>query len=115
MSPTDPVVLLSLGISFLLRALQSRCENRNYTIATGLTFIQKYRKASGENSQTNYNLARAFHQIGLYHLAIPLYQKVLDANQGFVRESAHNLAFIYVSVGSPKLAQSLYKKYLSFS
>ena len=37
MAPNDPIILLCLGVSFLLRSVQNRCENRNYTILTVIT------------------------------------------------------------------------------
>jgi hypothetical protein len=40
-------------------------------------FIFEYAKLVGPTQETEYNIARAFHLIGLTHLAIPHYEKVL--------------------------------------
>jgi general transcription factor 3C polypeptide 3 (transcription factor C subunit 4) len=40
-------------------------------------FIFEYAKLVGPNQETEYNIARSFHLIGLTHLAIPHYEKVL--------------------------------------
>lgn len=72
--------------------------------------------------ESDYNLARAFHhfskplqknhiyELGLYHLAIPYYEKVIKNKRQFVREAAYNLSAIYMSVGSPHLAKQVMKE-----
>ena len=84
----------------------------------------------GETSQeANYNVARAFHQCGLNHLAMPYYEKVLkifdlstntdddggfqgdNGNSSLVREAAYNLCNIYIQSGNMSLPRILLRKY----
>ncbi|CAG8746202.1 17691_t:CDS:2, partial [Acaulospora morrowiae] len=75
-----------------------------------------------------YNLGRAFHHIGLTHLAIPHYESALklpsllqvlkqqteeedDDQTDLKKETAYNLSLIYNESGSPGLAALLLKKY----
>jgi hypothetical protein len=48
---------------------------------------------------------------GLSTLAVGYYEKVLAAAE---KEAAYNLALLYVSSGSNEIAQTIYKKHLSF-
>lgn len=69
--------------------------------------------------ETEYNTGRLLHHIGLFHLAVPHYERVLCmARQGIKvgfdmhREAAYNLALIYTLSGSPQLARGLYETHL---
>lgn len=105
----DPCLCLSTGIAHLQRGMQARSENRHEHIMRGFSFIYRYANITGENPETWYNLARAYHQIGLYNLAIPKYEKCIEARASRYKESAYNLGLIYVSIGSNALAQEVYK------
>jgi general transcription factor 3C polypeptide 3 (transcription factor C subunit 4) len=66
----------------------------------------------------HFNIARAYHQIGVTHLAVPYYENVLNwggREEGSVndlaREAAYNLSLIYVCSGGTALARSMLKKY----
>ncbi len=55
--------------------------------------------------------------IGLLHLAIPYYERVLawsESESQLKRETAYNLAIYYSSIGSPALAHELITKHLVF-
>lgn len=73
---------------------------------------------SNESEEANYNIARAFHQIGILDLAIPFYQKVLSTpekssgEESLKREAAYNLSLIYRECGSIELANSVLCEYL---
>ncbi len=65
-------------------------------------------------------MARAYHQLGLVHLALPYYQKVLntvtpaDASaEGLPREAAYNVSLIYRASGNSALAASVMRQYLT--
>ncbi|RKP12963.1 hypothetical protein BJ684DRAFT_10759 [Piptocephalis cylindrospora] len=139
--PADPIVHLSLGISYLSRALQRTTADRQTEVLWGFSYINRYveaRSAEGSSQrpgrkgvwaqETHYNLARAFHHLGLVQLAIPHYEKVLalpsawsDSNSmgddegedptDLSFEAAYNLSLIHQNSGSPLLAASILDKY----
>jgi general transcription factor 3C polypeptide 3 (transcription factor C subunit 4) len=125
--PKDPLVNLCCGVACLHRAMQRTTENRHEQIMQALTFLFQYYELSGQSLEANYNIARALHQIGnkidqhnaigLLHLAIPYYERVLawaESESHLKRETAYNLAIFYSSIGSPALAKGLMTKYLVF-
>ncbi|KND00364.1 transcription factor TFIIIC subunit TFC4 [Spizellomyces punctatus DAOM BR117] len=121
--PNDPLINFSLGLAHLHRGMQRKSDNRHMHIMQGFTFIMRYYELRNENVEASYNVGRAFHQIGLTHLAIPYYEKVLqgsdkgktvDAAQDLKGEAAYNLSMIYVGNGSMGLAEQLLKKYCTF-
>jgi len=77
-APEDPIINLSLGLVHLHRAMQRQADNRHLQIIQGLTFIFRYFKIMKGNQEACYNVARAFHQIGLLYLAVQYYEKVLE-------------------------------------
>ncbi|KAI8368817.1 hypothetical protein EDC96DRAFT_564132 [Choanephora cucurbitarum] len=76
-APKDRLNTLSLGISFLHTAIQRKTDNRHLQIMQGMLFIFEYAKLADHNQESEFNIARAFHMLGLTHLAIPHYEKVL--------------------------------------
>jgi len=68
-------------------------------------------------------LARGVHQLGLAHLAVPLYERCLEgeSSRGDVPtrceganlrwEAAHNLALIYRASGATGLARAVLRKH----
>jgi general transcription factor 3C polypeptide 3 (transcription factor C subunit 4) len=88
---------------------------------------QEYERRRGNLQESSYNLARALHQLGLTHLAVPLYERALAAQpcagqpaiEGLVSEdldmrqaAAHNLALIYRQSGADDLARQVMAKHL---
>jgi tetratricopeptide (TPR) repeat protein len=80
--------------------------------------------AAAARQEACYNVARAFHTVGLGYLARPLYEQVLASSSeagggrttttglgSLHAEAAHNLASIYEHAGSPELARKLYAQY----
>ncbi|KAL7270567.1 transcription factor TFIIIC subunit tfc4 [Rhizina undulata] len=73
-----------------------------------------------EVQEAEYNIGRAYHHLGLTHLAIPFYERVLqisDANNGKLPgdlkwESAYNLQMIYVTSGNVAMAKRVTDQYL---
>ncbi|RDL40531.1 uncharacterized protein BP5553_00510 [Venustampulla echinocandica] len=123
LDPDNPMINLSIGLAYLHHALKRQAENRQYGILQGLTFILRYydaRKKSDlieERLEAHHNLARAYHILGLPHLAIPYYWKVLqehkgDTKENLVIETAYNLQTLYTMSGNPEMAQSVTKEWL---
>ncbi|CAG8688640.1 2099_t:CDS:10, partial [Acaulospora morrowiae] len=126
--PEDPVISLAIGLSYLHRAMQRQTDNRHLQIVQGFTFLYNYAEIRAHNQEAEYNLGRAFHHIGLTHLAIPHYENALklpsllqvlkrkteeeeDDQTDLKKETAYNLSLIYNESGSPGLAALLLKKY----
>ncbi|KAL7416696.1 hypothetical protein BDY24DRAFT_377956 [Mrakia frigida] len=127
MNPVDPLVCLLLAIAYVGRAFQRQCDNRNYCVVTGMTFLDRYRKLhpEGEDAdEVEYNFGTMFHRMGLYYLAINHFKRVLaraektgnawkDDPKSLARETAYNLCLIYGTCGSPHAARDVGRKWLS--
>ncbi|KAJ3053845.1 transcription factor TFIIIC subunit tfc4 [Rhizophlyctis rosea] len=128
LSPDDPLINFSLGVAHLHRGMQRKSDNRHRHIMQAMTFLMRYHEMVGGTPEANFNVGRAFHQIGLTSLAVFHYDKVLAAFDGrdksmevdrsedvvefhFVREAAYNLHLIYASNGSVGLAQLMLRDY----
>ncbi|RCH84161.1 transcription factor TFIIIC subunit tfc4, partial [Rhizopus stolonifer] len=119
-APKDRLNTLSLGISLLHTAIQRKSDDRHMQIVQGMMFIYEYAKLSGHNQESEYNIGRAFHLLGLTHLAVTHYEKVLcmpAPSKAATRQpkpfdkAAYNLHLIYITSGSLSLAQILLQKY----
>jgi general transcription factor 3C polypeptide 3 (transcription factor C subunit 4) len=152
--PQDPLINLCIGVAHVCSALTAIGPERHETVLRGLAFISQYKTlrsadaggggGGGEGAppgtmfrrvpvpraarvaEAEYNLGRAFHQLGLLHLAIPCYERALGALDGAagageptgggavdVRlEAAFNLAQLYRRTGGGALARAISHKYL---
>ncbi|KAK4509384.1 uncharacterized protein ATC70_007735 [Mucor velutinosus] len=77
-APKDRLNTLSLGLSLLHSAITRKSENRHLQIMQGMLFIFEYAKLAKHNQEAEYNIGRAFHLLGLTHLAVPHYEKALS-------------------------------------
>lgn len=149
-APKDPLVCLVTACCCLARITNRQADNRHHLLVQGMGFLTLYRKLRGASALTgedgvkagservsnasleaSYNIGRAFHSIGLLHMAVPQYEAVLrghDINEelaggeetadavaaGFdpYREAAYNLSLIYTINGNGRAARVLYEKYL---
>ena len=92
--------------------------------AQGMAFLSKYRELSTKDPVTleevDYNYGRAFHGLGVAHLAVIHYERVLESvkarmesspdphgvrRESLAMESAHNLMLLYTASGSFKLVK----------
>ncbi|WWC67957.1 uncharacterized protein I206_101876 [Kwoniella pini CBS 10737] len=120
----NPFICLLIAQSFFGRAMNRQSDNRNYQIAQGMAFLTRYRKLSSPDpiiqEEVEYNYGRSFHGIGINHLAINHYEKVLNSiekrmnqsmNSNIIRErslafqSAHNLILLYSTSGNFNLVK----------
>ena len=82
--PDDPLLNLSIGLSYLQLALKNKAENRQLNIQQALAYIFRYRSLRVEagslicDQEAEFNIARAWHMLGLTHLAFPGYRRVLE-------------------------------------
>ena len=128
LDPKNPMIMLSLGLSYIQYALKRQVDNRQYVIMQGIAMVHQYytiRQESPhfeERLEAHYNMARSYHLMGLTNLAIPYYRMVLkgtedeEFKQGmvddFCMDAAYNLQTIYTSAGNMEMAQSVTKKWL---
>lgn len=108
------------------------------TVKCGTEARQSGSSGFFEDQERNYNMGRAYHQIGLVHLAVPYYERVLanfekreisesryssaetsstqlppHARSGLRREAAYNLVQIYKASGSLRVARHIMRKHLT--
>ncbi|OQD84276.1 hypothetical protein PENANT_c013G01216 [Penicillium antarcticum] len=93
----NPAVLLSIGLSFIHHSLKRQAENRHYLIMQGLSFMHEYRRVRerpgsllAEKQEMEFNFARVWHSLGLAHLAIEGYDKVLKLGEQIKKEAQDN-------------------------
>ncbi|KAJ7770629.1 TPR-like protein [Mycena metata] len=124
--PSDPLLCLSLAMSFIGRATQRACDNRHYLVTQGMAFLTSYRQFRQGNANTEeeieYNYGRAFQQIGLHSYAVVHYRKALEIAvakgahsemTSVSKEAAFNLCLIYTMTGATSLVDSIYRDWLS--
>ncbi|KAL3663461.1 hypothetical protein V7S43_011350 [Phytophthora oleae] len=130
--PNDPLTLFCIGLAFLSASMQRTINDRQHTVAKAFAFLQQYESTritapsdiTSEIRQIEawYNIGRAHQQLGLFHLAIPMYERVLrffEQNREvppeylLCRETAYNLSLIYKQSGANDLARYLIAKYLT--
>ncbi|KAF1811400.1 TPR-like protein [Eremomyces bilateralis CBS 781.70] len=130
--PNDPVINLSIASNFFQSSIKRRSDNRHYQILQGMAFMQRYyqiRTAVGapaiHRQEAEFNIGRAFHQFGMWSMAIQAYQKSLeleeevqremaetDSTEEFTKEAAFSLVHIFGLTGNLELAREITEKYL---
>lgn len=80
----NPCVLLSIALCYIHQSLKRQSENRHYQIMQGLSFMEEYRRVREregsllqERQEMEFNYARVWHTLGLNHLAVEGYRRVL--------------------------------------
>ncbi|KAJ6261002.1 hypothetical protein Dda_3667 [Drechslerella dactyloides] len=135
-----PMILFQMALAYLHRAMQRQSENRQYHILQGLVFLNRYykiKRASADwfdRQEAEYNLARAYHQIGLEHYAAEYYEKVVKMSEEWVNpggdeearaeeeqkfesgdlkwEAAYNMQALYHAVGSQEMCRDVVARVL---
>ncbi|KAL0100094.1 hypothetical protein PUN28_019509 [Cardiocondyla obscurior] len=123
-----PSALLALliGVTQLQMACQKMSAKKNQLVIQALAFFKKYTELRGKEGQqeTYYNMARAFHQIGLLPSAIHFYKLVLKEDPGELitqhanlldlrKEAAFNLHLIYLQSENHLLARMYLENYIT--
>ncbi|GJQ15747.1 hypothetical protein GpartN1_g7538.t1 [Galdieria partita] len=127
--PKHPLPCLCIGLQYLFSAMSRRVANRHRTVLEAFTFLFHYsslrkEQCSSHSSQvawmeTKYNIARAFHFLGILHQAAVLYREILymdcsvPVSHDLRREAAYNLAHIYCRSGSVELARDLLRTFVT--
>jgi general transcription factor 3C polypeptide 3 (transcription factor C subunit 4) len=110
--PTDPLINLCVGITFLTLSTSRRCANRHQMVLCGFSFLSNYFEKRQDYEEINYNLGRAYQSLSLFHLAIPHYEKVLLEDGQLKYEAAFNLSLIYKQSGNFTKAGLIINEYL---
>ncbi|XP_020103106.1 general transcription factor 3C polypeptide 3-like isoform X3 [Ananas comosus] len=130
LQPDNPLINLCVGISLINLALGFRLQNKHQCVVQGFAFLYNYLRICDNSQEALYNVARAYHQVGLVTLAAAYYEKVLaikeedhpipklpyegsstrekDLRPGYSnlhREAAYNLHLIYKKSGATDLAR----------
>lgn len=120
----DPLIAFLIGVTLFQIACQKFSVKKDYLVAQGVGFFNIYKKLRGPDGEQEvaYNLGRGYHQLGMLHLAIEQYKKVLklklplaEKNPNLFdlkREAAYNLHLIYKASGSFDLAKMYLYKYI---
>lgn len=78
------MISLSVGLGYIHHALKRQADNRQYLIMQGFACVFDFchsKLASGttdEKREVFFGVARTFHMLGLHHLALEWYRKVIN-------------------------------------
>lgn len=135
--PECPLINLCAGTALINLTLGFRLQNKHQCLAQGLAFLYNNLQLTENSQEALYNIARAYHHVGLVSLAASYYEKVLAACEkdypipkllnensemenmkpGYCdlrREAAYNLHLIYKNSGAFDLARQVLKNHCSF-
>ena len=123
-----------MGLAYLHRGIQRQANNRHILVLQAMTFLFQYyrsnysesgkyaaQEAAAMKQQAEYNIARAFHQLGLFTFAVKYYINALKLSEEFEGglgkrdlkfEAAHNLNLIYCLAENYEAAKVIAEKYL---
>ncbi|KAK2051703.1 RNA polymerase III transcription factor tfiiic [Colletotrichum caudatum] len=123
LDPLNPMISLSVGLGYIHHALKRQADNRQYLIMQGFACVFEFchSKLSGtleERREAYFGVARTFHMLGLHHLALEWYQRVLTSegseilergdphdnpsNRDVILSAAYNEYTLFISSGSAK-------------
>ena len=121
----NPMIKLSLALGYIHWAFKRQAENRHQILMQGVAFLMEYydsRQTSGNCSQkqeAEYNVGRAYHMLGLVHLAIPYYERCLalssevdtkygtQRTENFAKEAAFALQSHWAASGITERAREV--------
>ncbi|KAF6148371.1 hypothetical protein GIB67_025590 [Kingdonia uniflora] len=131
LQPDNPLINLCVGTALINLSLGLRIQNRNRCFSQGFAFLYNNLRLCKNSQEAVYNIARAYHHVGLVTLAASYYEKVLatpekdylipmflneDSSDPEIlkpvtcnlrREAAHNLHLIYKESGALDLARQV--------
>ncbi|XP_020295500.1 general transcription factor 3C polypeptide 3 [Pseudomyrmex gracilis] len=123
-----PSALLALliGVTQMQMACQRIASKKTPLVIQAFAFLKKYAELRGKEGEqeANYNIARAFHQLGLLPSAINFYKLVLDEEPSDLvkqhanlldlrKEAAFNLHLIYLQSDNHLLARTYLENYIT--
>ncbi|KAK2739217.1 bifunctional purine biosynthetic protein [Colletotrichum kahawae] len=86
LDPLNPMISLSVGLGYIHHALKRQADNRQYLIMQGFACVfefchSKLMGTPDERREAFFGVGRTFHMLGLHHLALEWYRKVLGPEQ----------------------------------
>ena len=127
MENENAVLNLSIGLAYLHHAFKRQSDNRHHLILQGFSFLYNYYQARQDaqspslKQEADYNMGRAYHIIGLAHLAIPFYEQCLTSqnqrgidslSRQFRREAALALQNLWAASGGTQKAKIITDRWL---
>lgn len=124
------MIKLPLALGYLHYALKRQADNRHHILTQGLALLLEYyddrvrSSSASERQEAEYNVARAYHLLGLTHLAIPYYERCLDLStavqtgslncqgENFAFEAAVNLQSLWAASRNTEKAREVTEKWL---
>lgn len=124
------MINLSLALGYLHYAIKRQSGNRHHLMMQGFAFLFAYydlrQRANviSEKQEAEYNVAQAYHMLGLTHLAIPYYGRCLALNndiradslnstqEDFAKEAAFSLQGLWAANGELKEALEVTERWL---
>ncbi|GBF87786.1 hypothetical protein Rsub_00497 [Raphidocelis subcapitata] len=82
--PNEPLLLLCLGAAQTSLAAARRAPARNAAALRGAAALASYARARGVASESEYNIGRGAHELGLLHAAAAHYERALAARDAAV-------------------------------
>ncbi|XP_034933686.1 general transcription factor 3C polypeptide 3-like isoform X2 [Chelonus insularis] len=120
-----PLLALLIGVTCLQMACQKYAAKKHRLVIQAYTFFKKYAQQRGPEmkQESDYNIGRLLHQIGLLTGALHFYKLVLDSPPSELiasrpelfdlrREAAFNIHLIYMQSGNPDLARIYLDEYI---
>ncbi|KAK4947569.1 transcription factor TFIIIC subunit tfc4 [Elasticomyces elasticus] len=129
LDPKNPVVLLTIALSYMHELLKRQIDNRHMYLLQGWAFFEEYAdarhewaKAKDDNElltvierEIEFNRARCWHMLGMSDLAIRSYEKMLsigESDADYTMEAAYAMQTIYALSGNAIMARDITEKYL---
>lgn len=135
--PQNPMVLLSIALSYLHEMLKRQNENRHMYVLQGWSFFEEYAGArrgwakvksdpgleSVVEREIELNRARCWHMLGTSDLAIRAYEKTLSLaavhqdpgkplSADYTMEAAYAIQTMYATSGNAHMAREVTERYL---
>lgn len=82
--PDDPMMNLSLGLTYIALALKRQSANRQFHIQQAWFFIRVYHEARLKSDkailrqEAEFNVGMAYHTLGIFHQALSAYEKAIS-------------------------------------
>ncbi len=93
LDPDNPMINLSYALAYIHYALKRQATNRQYLLTQGFALLFKYydvrmrtARSTGERQEAHFNVGRTYNLLGLTHLAVEYYRKVLEEASAGPRE-----------------------------
>jgi len=80
--PNEPLLPLCVAVAEIQLALSSKNSHKGHDALAAFSWLDSYSQLRSNKMEVAYNTARAYHHLGLVHLAAPLYAQVLVETVG---------------------------------